>query len=810
VIVYQATKAQFLLDAFERDIHDVIREAFGARTGRSVGPSEVSSWKESLVFMAKVLNDPSVPGNAGVAIEYGIPQSSKRIDFILAGQADDGRTNVVIVELKQWSSAQRTDKDAIVVARVSRGKEKEVSHPSYQAWSYAALLEGFNEAVHTDGLLLRPCAYLHNYAADDNLTHDCYAHYLQLAPVFLKGEAERLKLRAFIKQHVKHGDKSNAIYCLENGRIRPSKSLVDSLARMMKGNTEFILIDDQKVAFEAARATARHASAGDKKVMIIEGGPGTGKSVIAINLLVELSKIGLVCQYVSKNAAPRAVYESKLTGVLRKTEMSNLFSGSGAFSQTENNAFDVLIVDEAHRLNEKSGLYGNLGDNQIKEIMAAAKCSIFFVDDDQRVTLKDIGRKQEIETWAQAAKADVGTLELASQFRCNGADGYLSWLDDILEIRPTANDTFDTADFDFRIVDSPTKLRNLIIEANRRDNKARMVAGYCWNWVSKKRPSDYDVVIAEHDFSMRWNLSSDGSLWIIAPTSVDEIGCIHTSQGLEVDYIGVIVGPDLIVRNGRVVTQPNSRARSDKSLSGYKKWFEVDPTAANEAADRIIKNTYRTLMTRGMKGCYVYFTDTETATYFKGRITGAPPVSQALNTAQTVLPDEQSIEPNVVPFRSAKRAEVKPYVDAVPLVTLKFAAGSFGDVQFASTDHEEWAVLPSEFRAQEGLFVAQVIGESMNRRVPNGAWCLFRSNPTGTRQGKVVVAQHRNIDDPDTGGSYTLKLYSSSKVTGRDGSWRHSEIRLRPDSNDSTYQELTFGPDAATDVRIVAELIAVL
>jgi DUF2075 family protein len=809
VIVYQASKAQFLSDAFERDIQDVVEVAYKFRTGRGVGPSEVSSWKESLVYMAKALNDPSIPGDASVAIEYGIPQSGKRIDFILAGQAGDGSASVVIVELKQWSSAERTDRDAIVIARVSRGKTKEVSHPSYQAWSYAALLEGFNEAVHADGLMLKPCAYLHNYDEDDNLTNACYAHYLRLAPVFLKGEAERLKLRAFIKLHVKYGDKSNAIYCLENGRIRPSKSLVDSLARMMKGNDEFILIDDQKVAFEAARAMGRHASDDDKKVMIIEGGPGTGKSVIAINLLVELSKLGLVCQYVSKNAAPRAVYESKLTGVLRRTEMSNLFSGSGAFSKTEKNAFDVLIVDEAHRLNEKSGLYGNLGDHQIKEIMAAAKCSIFFVDDDQRVTFKDIGNKQEIDKYAQSAKAEVQTLELASQFRCNGADSYLAWLDDVLEIRQTANDTFDTSDFDFRIVDSPVVLRNLIVDANKKNNKARMVAGYCWNWVSKKKPGEYDVVIPEHDFSMRWNLSDDGSLWIVSPNSVDEIGCIHTSQGLEVDYVGVVVGPDLIARNGRVVTQPNKRARSDKSISGYKKWLKSDPKAANEAADRIIRNTYRTLMTRGMKGCYVYFTDAETAAYFKGRITGAAPAPLSSNAAQTAQAGEQQVGHNVLPFRVAKLTEIKPYVDAVPLVTLKFAAGSFGDVQFASTGHDEWAVLPSEFRAQEGLFVAQVVGESMNRRIPNGAWCLFRSNPTGTRQGKVVVAQHRDIHDPETGGTYTLKIYKSSKVTNRDGSWRHSEVRLRPDSDDPAFQELVFGPNSVEGIRIIAELVTV-
>ncbi len=810
MIVYQATKAKFLKDAFERDIHEVVRAEFKARTGKRVSPSEVASWKESLVYMAKVLNDEEIPGDSGVAIEYGIPSSNNRVDFILCGLNERKATSVVIVELKRWSEAQRTDKDAVVIARFS-GSEQETPHPSYQAWSYAMLLQSFNEAVYGKGMLLQPCAYLHNYGAGGELTHSFYKHYVDKAPLFMKGDAERIKLRDFIKKHVRYGDSTNAIYQIENGRIRPSKTLVDSLARMMKGNQEFVLIDDQKIVYENALALVKRASSEAKTVMVIEGGPGTGKSVVAINLLVATSKLGLVGRYVSKNAAPRYVYESKLTGVMRRTEISNLFSGSGVFSDTEAGAFDVLIVDEAHRLNEKSGLYGNLGENQIKEIISSAKCTIFFIDEDQRVTLKDIGRRATIEEWAANLNANVSTAKLASQFRCNGSDGFLSWLDDALGIHTTANYTFDSSSFDFRIVDSPTVLRAMIKEANQANNKARMVAGYCWNWISKKRATEYDVVIPEHDFSMRWNLSKDGSLWIIAPTSVNEIGCIHTSQGLEVDYIGVIVGPDLVVRNGKVVTVPNRRARTDKSLSGYKKWFAEDPDEAAKEADLIIKNTYRTLMTRGMKGCYVFCTDLETAAYFKSRLAKGHSAKSAEVRADASVGVQRKEDASVVlPFKRVERKKARPYVNAVPLVDMKFAAGAFGGTQFNSLDHDEWAILPRSFRPRKGLFIAQVIGESMNRRISNGAWCLFQSDPTGTRNGKVVVAQHRNIHDPDTGGSYTVKLYHSKKEHRDDGSWRHLEIRLRPDSDVTGFHELVFGPEDAEGVRIVAELIAEL
>ena len=389
---------------------------------------------------------------------------------------------------------------------------------------------------------------------------------------------------------------------------------------MLKGNDEFVLVDDQKVVFENALAIARGLDRQGKRVLIVEGGPGTGKSVVAINLLVALTKMKLVSKYVTKNAAPRAVFEQKLTGTLRRSAISNLFSGSGAFTEGSENTFDVLIVDEAHRLNEKSGLFGNLGENQIKELVSAARYSIFFLDEDQRVTFKDIGRKIEIIRWAKASGASVTQLELASQFRCNGSDGYLAWLDNTLDIRPTVNDQLDTSEFDFQVVDSPQVLREMVIERNKVSNKARMVAGYCWDWNSKRNPNLLDVVIPEHGFAMRWNLTKDGGLWITAPESVNEIGCIHTCQGLEVDYIGVIVGPDMVVRDGKVLTCPERRSPQDQSLAGYKKRLKVDEKGTRSRADIIIKNTYRTLMTRGMKGCYVYFTDKEIAEYFRGRL----------------------------------------------------------------------------------------------------------------------------------------------------------------------------------------------
>lgn len=620
MLIYDADKRTFLDDVRDRDIEEVVHDRYTSLTGKHVGLSELEAWRTSLGYMARVLDDNDIPDDMGVAVEFHIPQSSKRLDVTLTGHDADGRKRAVIVELKQWSDIEVTDRDGMVRTALGRSL-REVVHPSYQAWSYATLLEGFNEAVYDGGIGLAPCAYLHNYRADGKIDDVRYSGYIAKAPLFLRGMEEQRKLRDFIKQHVRHGDRKEVLYELANGRVRPSKALADALAGMLKAREEFVLIDDQKQVYESAKAAVRGASPSVPRVVIVDGGPGTGKTVLAINLLVALTGSGLVGKYVSKNAAPRTVYEARLTGTISRSRFSNLFVGSGAFTEAARDTFDFLVVDEAHRLNEKSGFYGNEGVNQVKELIDSAKCAIFFIDEDQRVTLGDIGTKDCIREFARAKGAVVEEYSLASQFRCSGSDGYLAWLDDVLEIRPTANPTLEGIAYDFRVFTSPSEL-HAAIDAHNGNNRARVVAGYCWPWASKANPHASDIVIGG-EYQRQWNLDRDGSLWIMAERSVEQVGCIHTCQGLELDYVGVIVGPDLVVRDGEVVTAPEQRARQDKSLKGYKSRLRADPESARHEADRIIKNTYRTLMTRGMKGCYVYATDAETAEYFRRRGAGS-------------------------------------------------------------------------------------------------------------------------------------------------------------------------------------------
>ncbi len=614
MIVYDATKSNFILDALSNNISAEIEKLYIRETGYKPNKSEVVSWTNSMQYMKNVLEDTEIPDDVGIAIEYKIPQTSKRIDFIITG-SDDSQKSAILIELKQWSEGIRpTSKDAVLHADFYG---REVNHPSYQAWSYASLLSDYNSSVQDNDIRLAPCAYLHNYSNENGVIDDnFYSEWTAKAPSFFREDF--IKLRDFIKKYVKYGDNGTLIYEIDKGKIRPSKSLADSLHSMLTGNKEFTLIDTQKIVYETALNLTQKSQSSVKNVVVVKGGPGTGKSVVAINLLSEITKQGLVTHYVTRNSAPREVFQVMLTGKFTKSRISNLFTSSGSFTETESNTFDALIVDEAQRLNERSGLFNNKGENQIKELINSAKTTIFFIDEDQRVTLKDIGEVDVIKQWAESFEADYCEYELESQFRCNGSDGYLAWLDDALQIRDTANTTLDDIDYDFRVIDDPSEMHELIKGKNLHNNKSRMLAGYCWNWISKKNPELFDIEI--NSYKARWNLNEQGQSWIVHAESVTEVGCVHTCQGLELDYVGVIIGDDLSVREGKMFTDISKRATTDKSIFGFKKLSREDPARADIMENMIIKNTYRVLMSRGMKGCFIYCTDPETQEYFKKRL----------------------------------------------------------------------------------------------------------------------------------------------------------------------------------------------
>lgn len=620
MLIYNGLKSDFMADTendvLETKLYDTIKQ----KMNRSTGLSELNSWRNSLKEMYITLNDSAIPSDAGVAIEYNIPQTSKRVDFLISGYDDNNKGNVIIIELKQWEQLQAVEGHEAIVETYTGGANRRVVHPSYQAWSYAALIKDYNQYVQDEDVELHPCAYLHNYPRKDNDPLDAkqYEDILSDAPAFTYGQRDAL--RNFIKKNIKTGDGEDTLVKIEHGKIKPSKQLQDSICGMLKGNKEFIMLDEQKVVYETILNLSTKCQKDNKKrTIIVEGGPGTGKTVVAINLLAELTKRDQFAQYVSKNSAPRIVYGYKLKGSMKRNSVDNLFKGSGCYTDAPLNSIGTILADEAHRLNEKSGMFQNLGENQIKEIIHASRCSVFFIDESQRVTTSDIGSVEEIEKWAKMEHSEVFRMELVSQFRCNGSDGYLAWVDDVLQIRDTANYDLEGIDYDIRICDSPMEMEHIILEKNSIRNRARILAGYCWNWPKETRNdvNYHDIKIG--DYGISWNLDG-GDAFAINPDSVHEAGCIHTSQGLEFDYVGVIIGDDMRYENGEIITDYSKRAKTDQSMKGIKGIAKKNPQEANRLADEIIKNTYRTLMTRGMKGCYVYCTDSKLSEYLKERL----------------------------------------------------------------------------------------------------------------------------------------------------------------------------------------------
>ncbi|MCR5417188.1 MAG: DUF2075 domain-containing protein [Pseudobutyrivibrio sp.] len=620
MLIYNGTKRDFMQDTENDLLENKLYETIKRKMNRTTGLSELNSWRNSLKEMYITMNDQDIPQDVGVAIEYNIPQTSKRIDFMISGLDKEDKGNVIIVELKQWEELTKVEsQDCIVETYVGKANRR-VPHPSYQAWSYAALIKDYNEFVQEKEIKLHPCAYLHNYHRDinDPLDAEQYEDILEEAPAFTYGQREQLK--SFIKNHICKGDEDQTLLRIDNGKIKPSKQLQDSITSMLKGNQEFVMLDEQKVVYEEILENSLKCQKDrQKRTIIIEGGPGTGKTVVAINLLAELTKREQFVQYVTKNAEVRKVYGYKLKGSFKKKSVDLLFTGSGSFTSAPNNSVGTILADEAHRLNEKSGMFQNMGENQVKEIIHSAVCSVFFIDESQRVTTSDIGSVDEIEKWANEEGSEIIKMQLTSQFRCNGSDGYLAWLDNVLDIRETANYDLEEIDYDIRICDSPEEMEKIVIEKNHIRNRARILAGYCWNWPKDTRSdsSFHDIRIGNYGIS--WNLAN-GDAFAVNEESVHEAGCIHTSQGLEFDYVGVIIGDDLRYENNHIVTDFTERADTDQSLKGIKTLAKKNPEEANRIADEIIKNTYRTLMTRGMKGCYVYCTNKGLSDYLKEKL----------------------------------------------------------------------------------------------------------------------------------------------------------------------------------------------
>lgn len=618
MIVYEDSKRCFVEDIKSNCIADKITAKIRERGINAGHEREYISWQNSLQFMRNIVDNNDIDDEVRIAIEYNIPLTSKRVDFIICGADANNNDNVVVVELKQWQKAEVVADDMHYCVKTFVGRNNRiVCHPSYQAYSYACFIRNYSQKVLDDGINLIPCAYLHNYDPDfkQTLSNSIYKEWVSEAPFFIRNETEQFS--AFVKKYVtRRSSNGDLLYKIDHGRLKPTKALQDSLASMVKGNKEFMLLDEQAVCYDMCLKTmAKCKEDGKKRTIVIQGGPGTGKSVLAVNLLMEFINKSLNTCYATKNSAPREAFLSLLThsDAKKQVNIRQLFRSPFGLSNVPDNTYDCLIVDEAHRLVKK--MYGDWnGENQVKECISASLLSIFLLDEDQAVTVNDIGSIAEISKWCRELNSTLkmpAEAKLVSQFRCNGSDAYIQFIDDILQrTEESVTVGLDELNFDFRIFDSAIELREALREKNAINNKSRMVAGYCYDWNVKHGRGDYDIMLPD-GFKAKWNLEKD-KIWAINPNSFEEVGCIHTAQGLEFDYVGVLIGKDLKYdsTSGRIITDKQAISKDDKSS-------RIRSCKNENIVRKLILNTYKTLLTRGQKGCYVYCEDKSLAEYIK-------------------------------------------------------------------------------------------------------------------------------------------------------------------------------------------------
>jgi hypothetical protein len=618
--LYSGTTKSLIEDSTYNRIASKLTDAFFSEFRYRPPSGEVNSWNNSLRCISQVFQTASLLDH-GVLLELQLPLTSKRLDCLVTGYDGKKAPNAVIIELKQWSGCKGASGKNEVATFVG-GNVRDVLHPSVQVGQYMMYLTDCHTAFQgEDGISAHACSYLHNYSAikDDPLFVAQFKEQIDRFPVFTADHV--LELTAFLDQRIRGGDGGSVAATVEQSKYRPSKKLLDHVAKLIKGKPEYVLLDEQLVVYDKVVEAAKRGVKGKKKAaIIVKGGPGTGKSVIAMNLLGDLSKAGLNAHYVTGSRAFTSTIR-EIVGTRGAAQVRYFNSYMGA----DVDVIDVMIADEAHRIRETSNnrFTPKVKQSklpQIQELLKASRTSVFFIDDNQIVRPGEIGSTDYIRAEAEKFHCDVSEFELEAQFRCAGSDAFISWVNNTLGIQRTPHVMWNQADeFEFRIMPNPKTLEDSLRKKLEDNSTARLVAGFCWPWSDPKSDGTLvdDVVIA--DYIRPWNAKSDSghlavgipkeSLWAYDSGGVNQIGCVYTAQGFEFDYVGVIFGPDLIY------SPESADWTGDKTKSS--------DTVVKRSGDRfvqMVKNTYRVLLTRGMKGCYVHFMDKNTENFFRSRM----------------------------------------------------------------------------------------------------------------------------------------------------------------------------------------------
>jgi DUF2075 family protein len=623
VDLFQGSAGEFCRKIDQKSLVGVLWHKYVNYFGEEPSEGLVLSWKNSLSATEKVLQEAQLE-EQGVSLEFVLPMCSDRLDFMITGLDKSKAQKAVVIELKQWEEAKPCEDDDSVITRID-GAEREKLHPSIQAESYRLYLEGFLDVFYNDHPIgLESCSYLHNY---EPLDHDVildpkFSRAIKDNPVFCKGD--RSRLASYLKERVGFGGGLDILEAIKHSNVAPSKKLLEQVSKEISTGGSYNLVGDQVRAYHRVLRLVEEAGKADgkKKVVIVKGGPGTGKSVIAINLLAALTKKGKIAYYVTGSGAFTKSYQEAVGGKFKGFfKYTNSFVADNLVTPPKAVA-DCLLIDEAHRLRQRAPGSGRFrfvysGKIQIHELIDVCKVPVFFVDDDQIVRPGEVGTSSYIQNMAEEYGCEVEEpIDLTTEFRCSGDSGFIQWVTNALGIKNTANIKREKdTKFEFKIFDSPLAMENELKVKISEGNTARLVSGFVFPWSKKSgfgSSLPEEVVIG--NYARPWNLREeienypDSNRWAAKPEGFGQIGCIYSAQGFEFDYVGVIFGDDLAFDEKKkrwVLHRENSKdpilknVDSDVELMGY------------------LRNIYRVLLTRGMKGCYVYFLNLETRKHFE-------------------------------------------------------------------------------------------------------------------------------------------------------------------------------------------------
>lgn len=651
MIIYDERVNTFVNQCLFPGVHsigDIIAELMKLKAGLAVTKSEIDSWNHSLPEVAKALQQAGIDDQCGVGVEYKIRLGKGRIDCLIYGLDDNNKKNLVVIELKQWSSVGKSGKPNHVFAVVGASGPQDKCHPSIQANGYVDQLKNFYKYVQDEDLGLHSCSYLHNMPQINEvlLLDASLFPIVTSSPAFLHNDVQ--KLISFIKKYVKKPC-DEILYQIDHSDIKPSAHLSKALKEAIEGNDFFAYDEDQENAIsEILFQVTDSLYYGDKRVIIIKGAPGTGKSVVAMNVLGKLiaPKKGKKynAAYFAVNAAIRTLYGNELVkDDYKRNFLKTLFKYPTCLKDAGADTFDCGIFDESHRLFDfKGGVGMSKGTHLLEKAINACRVSVFFVDGDQTVTSIDYGTESNIK--AVAAKLHVKVIEsddlvLTTQFRCIGGSEYLTFIRNFLGYENNRN-IFDLDKYEFEVKDTAKEVMDIIkkkdlefqeqyikaagklVNDHSISGRCRVVAGYTHNWVSKKQDRDgpdFDFDLDNHTFKAKWNLRcakyGPNYSWLDDPLSTEEIGCIHTVQGLDLNYCGVIIGKDL--RYDKV----NKKLIFDKTMNAKTDTASQIKNVDDATAERLIRNTYNVLLSRGMKGTFVYCEDPDLQDYLKTHFT---------------------------------------------------------------------------------------------------------------------------------------------------------------------------------------------